>query len=86
MADGSAPKSSGAGARAVVAKGPVGQSPRPPGRLPQQDNDRSYDIARRRGRGRKAVVCGSSRPTNSDQPGAAAGINGAGADGYYYNP
>jgi hypothetical protein len=31
--------------------GPVGQSPQPPGRLPQQNDDHRRGIARRRGRG-----------------------------------
>src|SRR5271166_1309796 len=41
----------GAGARAALRKGTVGQSRRPPGRLPQQDDDRRRGISRGRGRG-----------------------------------
>jgi hypothetical protein len=44
-------KTAGAGARAAVRKGPVGQSPRPPDRLPQQDDHRRRGIARRGVRG-----------------------------------
>ncbi len=51
------PKTPGRVRGAAVRKRPVGQSPRPPGRLPQQDDHRRCVTARGGGRGvdRRAV-------------------------------